>query len=181
MRRGIEGKMINYVIGDATYPIGDGPKIIAHVVNDVGAWGKGFVLAISKKWPDVKSRYLDLAKPLCLSSGKYQRQVNLRLGEVHLVAAEPGIWVANMVAQCGLISASNPIPLQLAALAECLAAVKSMALSVNAQGAPSHKSVHCPRISCGLGGSTWENVEPIIARELDGVDVYVYDLPGEER
>jgi len=177
MRRGIEEEMINYVIGDATYPIGDGPKVIAHVVNDVGVWGKGFVLAISKKWPGAKKRYLDLAKPLCLSSGKYERRVNLRLGDVHLVAAEPGIWIANMVAQRGLISASNPIPLQLDALAECLAVVKSMALAVDAQGVPSHASVHCPRIGCGLGGSTWENVEPIIMRELDGVDVYVYDLP----
>jgi len=170
--------MINYVIGDATCPIGDGLKVIAHVVNDVGVWGKGFVLAISKKWPGAKKRYLDLAKPLCLSSGKYERRVNLRLGDVHLVAAEPGIWIANMVAQRGLISASNPIPLQLDALVECLAAVRSMALSVDAQGVTSHASVHCPRIGCGLAGGTWDQVEPIIARELDGVDVFVYDLPG---
>lgn len=161
--------MINYVIGDATNPIGDGPKIIAHVVNDVGAWGRGFVLEISKKWPGAKKRYLDLAKPLRLSSGKYKRQVNLKLGDVHLVTAETGLWIANMVAQHGLISTSNPVPLRIDALAECLATVKSMTAN--------RCSIHMPRIGCGLGGSTWENVEPIIARELAGVDVYVYDLP----
>ena len=42
---------INYVIGDATQPIGDGAKIIVHVCNDIGGWGRGFVLALTKKWP----------------------------------------------------------------------------------------------------------------------------------
>jgi O-acetyl-ADP-ribose deacetylase (regulator of RNase III) len=36
--------------GDATAPICDGPKVIAHICNDVGRWGKGFVLALSKRW-----------------------------------------------------------------------------------------------------------------------------------
>jgi hypothetical protein len=40
---------IQYIAGDATAPIGDGNKIIAHVCNDIGAWGAGFVLAISKR------------------------------------------------------------------------------------------------------------------------------------
>ena len=33
---------INYLKGDATVPLGDGPKIIVHVCNDIGEWGKGF-------------------------------------------------------------------------------------------------------------------------------------------
>jgi hypothetical protein len=32
---------LSYVEGDATDPIGDGPRIIAHVCNDVGAWAEG--------------------------------------------------------------------------------------------------------------------------------------------
>jgi hypothetical protein len=28
--------------GDATSPQAKGPKVIAHVCNDIGAWGKGF-------------------------------------------------------------------------------------------------------------------------------------------
>ena len=42
------------------YVTGDGQKIIAHIVNDVGAWGRGFVLAISHKWPHVEMAYRDL-------------------------------------------------------------------------------------------------------------------------
>lgn len=41
---------ISYVIGDATDPPRDRPGIIAHVCNDIGAWGKGFVLALSRRW-----------------------------------------------------------------------------------------------------------------------------------
>ena len=48
---------INYLKGDATVPAGDGPKVIVHICNDVGAWGKGFVLAISKRWPTAERDY----------------------------------------------------------------------------------------------------------------------------
>jgi hypothetical protein len=40
---------IQYRIGDATAPTTDGNKFIAHICNDIGGWGKGFVLAISKR------------------------------------------------------------------------------------------------------------------------------------
>lgn len=33
--------MITYVTGDATKPVGNGRKIIAHVTNDEGGWGAG--------------------------------------------------------------------------------------------------------------------------------------------
>ncbi|MEZ4800268.1 MAG: hypothetical protein R2809_10945 [Flavobacteriales bacterium] len=38
---------VNYVTGDATIPQTNGNKIIVHVCNDIGGWGKGFVMAIS--------------------------------------------------------------------------------------------------------------------------------------
>lgn len=42
-------KDIQYKKGDATNPIDNGNKVIVHICNDIGAWGKGFVMAISKK------------------------------------------------------------------------------------------------------------------------------------
>jgi hypothetical protein len=35
---------IEYTIGDATRPVGPRPKMLAHVCNDEGKWGKGFVV-----------------------------------------------------------------------------------------------------------------------------------------
>lgn len=35
---------LRFVRGDATSPQAAGPKVIAHVCNDRGGWGKGFEL-----------------------------------------------------------------------------------------------------------------------------------------
>lgn len=50
-------KAITYLKGDATSPQASGIKIIAHVCNDIGGWGKGFVLAISRRWPEPEKAY----------------------------------------------------------------------------------------------------------------------------
>ncbi|MBM7418211.1 MULTISPECIES: hypothetical protein [Chryseobacterium] len=43
-------KTITHLKGDATNPQTEGNKIITHICNDIGGWGKGFVLAISNRW-----------------------------------------------------------------------------------------------------------------------------------
>ncbi len=145
--------MITYLTGDATKPVGDGNKIIAHVCNDVGAWGAGFVLAVSARWPQPEAAY---------------RGDFVYLGESHFVDVEPDIAVANMVAQ----TLGGPHPLKYNALRCCLQEVASEAQLWRA-------SVHMPRIGCGLAGGSWDKVEPLIQETLvaAGVEVYVYDLP----
>jgi O-acetyl-ADP-ribose deacetylase (regulator of RNase III) len=152
--------MINYVTGDATDPIGDGPKLIAHVCNNSGGWGRGFVVAISKRWREPELAYRDLA-----SCGA------LVLGEIQVVSVAADIGVANMVAQDGYGDDGKP-PIRYPALTRCLSILADRALNCGA-------SVHMPRIGCGLAGGRWETVEWIIERELcrHGIDVTVYDLP----
>jgi O-acetyl-ADP-ribose deacetylase (regulator of RNase III) len=41
---------IKYVKGDVLYPLGNGGKLIVHVCNNRGGWGKGFVGALSRRW-----------------------------------------------------------------------------------------------------------------------------------
>ena len=53
---------LKYVDGDATQPQGPGLKYIIHCCNDVGAWGAGFVLAISKRWPGPEKAYREWAE-----------------------------------------------------------------------------------------------------------------------
>lgn len=50
-------KEIQYIKGDATSPQAKGTKIICHICNNLGGWGKGFVLAISKRWPEPEKQY----------------------------------------------------------------------------------------------------------------------------
>jgi hypothetical protein len=48
---------IQYLKGDATCPQSAGVKIICHVCNDLGGWDKGFVLALSRRWPEPEEAY----------------------------------------------------------------------------------------------------------------------------
>jgi O-acetyl-ADP-ribose deacetylase (regulator of RNase III) len=151
--------VIEYVTGDATCPIGDGTKIIAHIVNNAGVWGAGFVMALSAKWPEPEEAYRQWAK-----SGR------LTLGRIQLeeIESQPDIIVANMCAQDNR-SGVHP-PVRYDALRRCLSTLEDCAMQMAA-------SVHMPRIGCGIGGGRWEAVEPIIREELGDLRVVVYDLP----
>ncbi|MBW3598142.1 MAG: Appr-1-p processing protein, partial [Planctomycetes bacterium] len=84
---------IQYLKGDATAPAGSGPTIIAHICNDSGGRGRGFVLAISARWPQPEARYREWHKA--------GADAGFRLGAVQLVQVGESAWVANMVAQAG--------------------------------------------------------------------------------
>jgi len=155
-------KEITYLIGDATAPETEGPKMIVHVCNDIGAWGKGFVMAISNRWPEPESQYR-----------KWHRKKETNdfgLGAVQFVQVNDDLWVANMVGQHDVRPTKQGPPIRYDAVEECLGKVRDKALSLNA-------TVHMPRIGCGLAGSKWEEIEPIIIRQLCEKDiaVYVYD------
>ncbi|WP_261510507.1 macro domain-containing protein [Chryseobacterium paludis] len=155
-------KTINYLKGDATNPQTEGNKIIAHICNDMGGWGKGFVLAISKKRKAPEKEYRNWFK---INS-------NFDLGEIQLVNVEKEIWVANMIGQHKINTNSQGIPpIRYKAVEECLEKLNDAALRLNA-------SIHMPRIGCGLARGKWEEIEPIINRTLlkNNVKVCVYDF-----
>ncbi|MFF4580083.1 macro domain-containing protein [Streptomyces sp. NPDC001389] len=155
-------KPITFIAGDATSPQAKGPKVIAHVCNDLGGWGKGFVLAISKRWPEPEKDYRTWHRA---RSGN-----DFGLGAVRLVQVRPDLWVANMVAQRGIRTGSSGVPIRYDALERCLTALADHALERGA-------SVHMPRIGCGLAGGKWSRVETLITETLCAKDiaVTVYD------
>jgi O-acetyl-ADP-ribose deacetylase (regulator of RNase III) len=158
---------IQYVVGDATHPVGDGVKFLCHVCNDMGAWGAGFVLAVSSRWGTPEKSYRLWAK------SKFSPDSTFRLGAIELVQVEPMVFVANMIAQTlGWSSLQGP-PIRYEALSECLHKLAQNAKIYNA-------SVHMPRIGAGLAGGSWSKIEEIIKESLvdEGVSVTVYDLPS---
>lgn len=156
--------MITYLKGDATNPQVLGNKVIVHICNDIGGWGAGFVKALSAKWSAPEKAYRAWHDMGFYFGRKFQ------LGQIQIIPVEGFTSVANMVAQRGLISKDNPKPLDVVALQQCLQLVGNYAYIMNA-------SVHMPRIGCGLAGGNWEeDVLPLIEEQLDGIDVYVYDL-----
>ena len=154
---------ITYLKGDATQPQAKGNRIIALVCNDLGGWGKGFVLAVSKRWPGREAAYRAWHRD--------RSDNDFALGAIQVVQVEPYIWVANMVAQRGMKTGSKGPPIRYEAVRGCL---RKLAAEAVRSGA----SVHLPRIGCGLAGGRWEEIEPIISDELisQAVEVTVYDL-----
>ena len=154
---------IQYIKGDATCPQGKGVKIICHICNDLGGWGKGFVLAISKRWKKPEEEYRAWhAKGV---KGGFE------LGTVQFVQVEPYVWIANMIGQHGMKRGSSGPPIRYEAVAKCLEKVAEKAKELSA-------SVHMPRIGCGLAGGDWSKVEPLIEEKLisKGVHVTVYEF-----
>jgi len=147
---------IQYIKGDATNPIGEGKKIIIHICNDVGKWGRGFVLSLSKKWKTPEK--------------EYKLKQEYKLGEIQISNVENDISVVNMIAQHGIRFTYIP-PIRYDALKKCLNQVAELALKNNA-------SIHTPRIGCGLAGGNWKDIEEIIKEELldKNINVIVYDL-----
>lgn len=154
---------ITYIKGDATAPVGDGIKFIAHVCNTIGAWGAGFVLALSRKWSEPEEAYRAMSDE------------DRSLGNVRLVGVEEDIAVANMIAQEGTGHAPDGTPpIRYHALGEALRVLDEAAIAHSKHmGKP--VSIHMPRIGSGLAGGDWKTIEMII-RECTTVPVTVYDF-----
>ena len=148
--------MLYYKVGDATSPEGEGNKIITHICNDIGGWGRGFVVAVSKRWSLPEALYRELR--------------TRTLGQVQFVDVENDITVANMIAQHGVKTINGIPPIRYEALRECL---KTVSKAAKRDGA----TVHMPRIGAGLAGGKWEEIEKIILETLN-CDVTVYDIPN---
>jgi O-acetyl-ADP-ribose deacetylase (regulator of RNase III) len=151
---------IVYLTGDATRPVGRGTKLIVHVVNDEGRWGKGFVMALSARWREPESAY----------RAWFVEQTGFELGAVRFVQLERDVWVANMIGQHGMREKDGVPPIRYAAVWSGLQTVAEKAKEITA-------SVHMPRIGCGLAGGEWSKIEPIIYETLvkAGIEVMVYD------
>lgn len=93
---------ITYVRGDATVPLGKGVKVIAHVCNDIGGWGKGFVLAVSRRWPEPEAAYRAWHRD--------RAHNDFGLGAAQFVQVDRYVWVANLVGQRGIRTGSKEFP-----------------------------------------------------------------------
>jgi O-acetyl-ADP-ribose deacetylase (regulator of RNase III) len=150
--------MIHYIAGDATQPQAD-HWVIAHICNNIGAFGRGFAKELGNRYPVVKSSYLEM-----------HRDFYFRLGQCQVVQVGRSKYVFNMIAQDGLPSRYNPNPLSLTALTECLAELNNFCKEIP------HLNVHMPKIGTGLARGSWDQIEPIIEECITSVDVFVYEL-----
>ena len=135
--------------------------IVAHGVNCQHVMGSGVAKAIRETWPVAYHAYMKQPK------GKTM------LGNCHLVRVDEGrddLFVANLYTQLFYGYGGG-----------AYADVDSIRSSFDqcAKYADMYElPIYMPRIGCGLGGLTWDKVEPCIidAALLYDVNVYVCDL-----
>jgi O-acetyl-ADP-ribose deacetylase (regulator of RNase III) len=160
---------IKHVIGDATHPREDVPgmKFITHCCNNVGAWGAGFVLALSRRWGTPELMYRRWAQ---------ERPAELReaFGKVQVAPVEKDIIVVNIIGQDGVGRRGEAPPIRYDALEIGLQKVQETMEKYN------KPTLHIPRIGCGLAGGEWSKVEELIKKTIK-FDTYVYTLPHEAK
>jgi O-acetyl-ADP-ribose deacetylase (regulator of RNase III) len=160
---------IDYVHGNAVWPVGNGNKIIVHLCNDMGHWGGADASKLDER----------SFKPMMAYQNYHFLQEEagsaepLELGAVLFVKVEHDIWVANLIGQHGTGSRSVVPAIRYEAVRKGLARVALKAQRVGA-------SVHMNRIGCGSAGGTWPTIERIICDTLINsyVEVTVYDPPA---
>ena len=175
--------MYKTIVGDATKPaaLGTVPIIIPHVCNDLGGWGAGFVLALSRTFgKKAETAYRAWYK----NDGSYgfippnevmvKGDGRFKLGATQLVKHVPEkLVIANMVAQNGFGKQADGRPaIRYGALVDCMRVVADVAVVAQAE-------IHCPKFGSDLAGGDWNTISLLI-RELwedRGIDVTVYEFP----
>jgi O-acetyl-ADP-ribose deacetylase (regulator of RNase III) len=175
---------ITYLRGDATDPQTKGVHVIPHICNTDGKWGAGFVLALSKRWPQPEACYREWSEHRILKGMRLQNPTkgkiitttgDFALGQVQLVQVTPDTYVANMIAQQGLRGGGKGPPIRYEALADCLRRVEFITSVLPDTLGGTQASIHMPKIGTGLAQGDWRVIEPLIQQAFQGRLVYVYE------
>ena len=152
---------LEYFRGDALSPRGDGPRLIAHIVNDrTPNWGgNGFAAAVKRKFPNVQQEFREWAR---------SEPTEFKLGRIHVAPIGHDTFSVQMIAQAGYGKSTRP-RIRYQPLQRCLESVAELALSKQA-------TVHMPRIGMGHARGQWPVIEGILVESLvsRGVSVSVY-------
>lgn len=148
--------------------------LLPHICNNLGGWGAGFVLNLSKKWEKPEKTYRKLFSNTEAKENKLGIvQYIPVLSQIRNIRNQ--IFVINMIAQNGYKTKDNPHPLDLQTLSECLDKVYKQGGSLF-----DYKiSVHMPKIGSGLGGGNWDEIEKLIESKIEKykVETHVHLWP----
>lgn len=143
--------MLHFKDGDATIP--QHHICIAHVVNNIGVWGGGFTASLERQYPGTGADY---------RKNLFGRE----LGDIFFTR-HSAVVICHMIAQNGVISAKNPMPLVYARLDECLGKLADNIIPLNIT------AIQLPMIGAGLAGGDWNVIEPMIAAHFYNVHIPV--------
>lgn len=150
--------MITYHVGN----LFDAEKkncIIAHVCNNMGGWGSGFVVPLGRNYPKAREEYYN--------------NTSYILGHTQLVEISQisKVYVANMIAQ----TLGGKRPLYYNHLARCMDQVRDYAKAFEVK-------IYAPLFGSKLAGGNWDFIEQLIIDSWNSchLDVHIFQLAGEE-
>ena len=158
---------INYIIGDPTRPVDEGPKMVVHICGiTTGRRRCEFATALSNRWAEPEMRY----------RARHWSDGTLPLGQIQLVQAAFDIWVCNVISQRDIPVVKGTPPVRYHAIRRGLQRVAEEANRLKV-------SIHMPRVGCRLAGGKWRQISKIIEEELvnKGLAITVYDLASEDQ
>lgn len=143
--------------------------LVPHVCNDIDLFGAGFAAAVSKYYPIVKHNYHMLGQNFLKNNLGYTQFVEVSKDNVY----EHKIIFANMIAQRGVISPSNPRPLNYFALCKSMAGIQKYIN--NNFSLDSKIQIHAPKFGCGLAGGDWKLITNLIEDIWTNIPVFIYN------
>jgi O-acetyl-ADP-ribose deacetylase (regulator of RNase III) len=170
--------MLTYIKGDLFdfLSIND---LVVHVCNDVGGFGSGFAGALARKYPEVRESFmswvkLGVWKTITMQPNQPAEEHFYELGDVQILPVcgdekIKGFYVANMVAQRGLISQANPHPIRYDALREAMTKI-TQSFTINYV-----IRIIAPKFGAGLAGGDWNIIEGIINDVWKDLDVVIVE------
>lgn len=144
--------------------------IVPHVCNNVDSFGAGFASGVAKYYPIVKENYHMLGSHFLKNNLGYTQFVEVAKDNTY----GHKLIFANMIAQNGTISKSNPRPLNYYALVKSMANVASYIRSNFNNEHP--VQIHSPKFGSVLAGGDWHFIECLIQDMWSNIPVFIYDL-----
>lgn len=141
--------------------------IVPHVCNNVGGFGAGFAGDVAKYYPEVKINFHMLGNAPKLGHVQYVKVFEHKEYNHEII-------FANMIAQNGLIGASNPRPLNYVALSYCMSNIGNYIKNYIQFDPTKNVEIHAPKFGSGLSGGNWNFIKNLIEDAWAKYSVYIY-------
>ncbi len=162
--------MLRYIKGDLFKNIEktgkSDNKYIFHVSNNIGKWGAGFTSSLSKFNREPEIRY----REFCSKYATWPDSKKFLLGKINVVPLSENLTVINAIAQNGVRTPTNKIPIRYTALVDAMRAARSIVKTDH--------EFHCPKFGSDLAGGDWDFIESLIKEIwLTNINnVYIYTI-----
>lgn len=166
----IKGDLFDYIHHYINADHNGSSVIVPHVCNNINLFGAGFAGAIAKNYPIVKENYHMLGNSFLKNNLGHTQFIEVAKNKIY----GHKIIFANMIAQNGTISASNPRPINYLALIKSMVSVSKYIIANHSDD--SSIQIHAPKFGCGLAGGNWNFIQYLIEDTWKDFSVNIYEF-----